>query len=269
MKNARKSSADIRSIRRQISRQCCGGWSRGRNHNLNGKQPDRKDRRRSLIPGTAQRSEAKEEKREKDYRYRHRADGRGLRDGIRKKTSHTVSIRGSHAGSSSAAALSHQLGVRVADDKDLHAADIVFVATPLAALDDVAAALKRYAGIIVSAMVPGAGAYELKRDDGTSTAEQLARLTPKGRVVTAFTFISSALIRDPASGEKPTVFTGADDKAARSTVIALANEIGFEGVDAGHLDASRNIENLGLLLGQLAYGSGFGNRVSLRAFVAS
>ena len=154
-----------------------------------------------------------------------------------KRTSHTVSIRGSHAGSSSAAALSHQLGVRVADDKDLLAADVVFVATP-------PAALKGYAGIIVSAMVPGAGGYELKRDDGTSAAEQLARLIPKGRVVTAFTSISSALIRDPASGEKPTVFTCADDKAARSTVIALANEIGFEGVDAGHLDASRNIENL-------------------------
>src|SRR5260370_14699841 len=30
MKNARKSSVDIRSIRHQISRQCCGGWSRGR-----------------------------------------------------------------------------------------------------------------------------------------------------------------------------------------------------------------------------------------------
>jgi predicted dinucleotide-binding enzyme len=76
------------------------------------------------------------------------------------------------------------------------------------------------------------------------------------------------LIRDPASGEKPTVFTGADDEDARATVIALAEEIGFEGVDAGHLDASRNIENLGLLVGQLAYGSGLENRVSLRAFVA-
>ena len=109
-----------------------------------------------------------------------------------KRTSHAVSIRGSHAGSSSAAALSRQLGVRVADDKELLAADIVFVATPPAALDGVAAALKGYAGIIVSAMVPGAGGYELKRDDGTSAAEQLARLVPKGRVVTAFTSISSA-----------------------------------------------------------------------------
>jgi hypothetical protein len=65
------------------------------------------------------------------------------------------------------------------------------------------------------------------------------------------------LIRDPASGEKPTLFTCAGDEAARSIVIALANEIGLEGVDAGHLDASRNIENLDLLVGQLAYGSGF------------
>ena len=77
------------------------------------------------------------------------------------------------------------------------------------------------------------------------------------------------MIRDPASGEKPTLFTCAGDEAARSIVIAPAKEIGFEGVDAGHLDASRNIENLGLLVGQLAYGSGFGNRVTLRAYVAS
>jgi len=97
---------------------------------------------------------------------------------------------------------------------------------------------------------------------GIGAAEQLTRLVPKGRVVTAFTSISSALIRDPASGEKPTVFTCAGDEAARSIVIALANEIGLEGVDAGHLDASRNIENLDLLVGQLAYGSGFGNRVT-------
>ena len=37
----------------------------------------------------------------------------------------------------------------------------------------------------------------------------------------------------------------------------------------GHLDASRNIEILGLLMGQLAYRSGFGDRVSLRAHVVS
>ena len=44
------------------------------------------------------------------------------------------------------------------------------------------------------------------------------------------------------------MFTCADEEAACSTVIALAKEIVFEGVDAGQLDASRNIENLGLVL---------------------
>jgi predicted dinucleotide-binding enzyme len=58
--------------------------------------------------------------------------------------------------------------------------------------------------------------------------------------------------------------TCADDEGACSTVIALVREIGFEGVYAGHLDGSRNIENLGLLVAQLAYGLGFGNRVRLR-----
>ena len=101
-----------------------------------------------------------------------------------KRTSHAVSIRGSHAGSSSAAALSRQLGVRVADDKELLAADVVFVATPPGALDDVAAALQLYPGIIVSAMVPGVGGYELKREDDTSAAEQFARLVPTGLIGT-------------------------------------------------------------------------------------
>ena len=38
---------------------------------------------------------------------------------------------------------------------------------------------------------------------------------------------------------------------------------------ARYLDGSRSIENLGLLVGQLAYGSGFGDHGSVRAYVAS
>ena len=106
-----------------------------------------------------------------------------------------------------------------------------------------AAALKGYAGIIVSAMVPGAGGYKLKRDDGTSAAEQPARLVPKGRVVTAFTSISSALIRDPASGEKPTVFTCADDEAARASETALRCAL-MERRELFDVDLSRGMSNV-------------------------
>ena len=38
---------------------------------------------------------------------------------------------------------------------------------------------------------------------------------------------------------------------------------------AGHLGASRNIENLGLLVAQLAYGSGFRKPRYVRAYLAS
>jgi len=42
-----------------------------------------------------------------------------------------------------------------------------------------------------------------------------------------------------------------NDEGGRSTVIALAKEIGFEGVDAGHLVGSRSIERLGVLVHSL------------------
>jgi 8-hydroxy-5-deazaflavin:NADPH oxidoreductase len=184
------------------------------------------------------------------------------------RTAHAVFIRGSHPKSSSAAALARELSIALATDNELLTADAVFVATPPGVLDEVAAALMGYKGIIVSTMVPGAGDYELKHDDGTSAAEQRARLVPMSWVVTAFTSISSALIRDPTSGEKPTVFLCTDDDNARTMVIALAKEIGFDGVDPGRSDASRNVENLGLLVGHLAYGAGYGDRVSLRAYIA-
>src|SRR5260370_14382680 len=47
-----------------------------------------------------------------------------------KRTSHVVWLRGWHAGSSSAGAVSRQLGVRLADHNELLAADVVCVATP-------------------------------------------------------------------------------------------------------------------------------------------
>jgi len=48
--------------------------------------------------------------------------GEAFATAFAERTSHTVSIRGSYAGSSSAATLNHQLGVRSADDKELLAA---------------------------------------------------------------------------------------------------------------------------------------------------
>ena len=183
------------------------------------------------------------------------------------RTSHAVAVRGSHAKSGSAAELVRELGITRADDKALLSADVVFVAVPPAALSEVAADLKDYTGVVVSIIVPGAGGMTLAQQ-GASAAEQLAELLPKASVVTAFTSISSVLIRTPSSSDKPTVFTCADDENARQTVIGLAEDIGFEGVDAGLLAASGGVEHLGMIVFHLAYGAGLGNRVALRAYVA-
>jgi predicted dinucleotide-binding enzyme len=95
------------------------------------------------------------------------------------RTSHAVSIRGSHADSSSAAALSRQLGVRVAGDKELLAADVVFVATPPGALDDVAAALKGYPGIIVLASTVQARPSNLRSSSRQGAAPLRSRPFPR------------------------------------------------------------------------------------------
>ena len=87
--------------------------------------------------------------------------------------------------------------------------------------------------------VPGAGAYELKRDDGNSAAEQLARLVPKACVVTAFTSMSSALIHDPASGAIP---LAGDDAPAKSVVARFVSELGFDSLDVGGLFQGRKLE---------------------------
>src|SRR5260370_1459986 len=76
-------------------------------------------------------NKTKEGKHEKDYRYRNRAHGRGLRDSIRRKNVargfDPWIACGQFVGSR------RQLDVRLADDKELLAADVVFVATPPAA----------------------------------------------------------------------------------------------------------------------------------------
>src|SRR5260370_39852681 len=78
-------------------------------------------------------NKTKEEKHEKDYRCRHRAHGRGLRDSIRKKNVARGFDPGMAYGQFAGSRPQPSGDVRLADDKELLAADVVFVATPPAA----------------------------------------------------------------------------------------------------------------------------------------
>jgi predicted dinucleotide-binding enzyme len=100
----------------------------------------------------------------------------------------------------------------------------------------------------------------------TSAAEEIAKLAPDARVVSAIPpfaeAISSGDLRYEAS-VVPTVFVCGDDDDAKAAVRELVSEIGVEPVDAGPLSAARLIEPAMMLLVSLAY-AGVPRDVGLR-----
>jgi hypothetical protein len=58
--------------------------------------------------------------------------------------------------------------------------------------------------------------------------------------------------------ERATMLVCGDDPAAKRTVLTLAEELGFEAVDAGPLARARLLEPLAVLWIALAYGEGLG-----------
>lgn len=58
--------------------------------------------------------------------------------------------------------------------------------------------------------------------------------------------------------DKAVMFVAGDDAAAKSVVLKLSNELGFETIDAGRLRSARLLEPLAMLWISLAYAQGLG-----------
>jgi 8-hydroxy-5-deazaflavin:NADPH oxidoreductase len=91
----------------------------------------------------------------------------------------------------------------------------------------------------------------------SSGAEELARMVPKTRVVSAFTTVPSEVLPRVYESHRRTarpnlVYCG-DDKVAKRLAEKLIRQAGFDPVDAGPLRIARFIEPFALLVGQLAY----------------
>jgi len=139
--------------------------------------------------------------------------------------------------------------------------DVVVLATPWpAALASIEAAGNLQGKIVVDCT------NALKEDlsglsigDGTSGAEQVAQRAKGAHVVKAFNTISSLTMADPLFGrERADLFLCGDDADAKRTVAQLAQELGFELVDAGPLRAARYLEYLAMLWVHLAYKQNWG-----------
>jgi len=133
-------------------------------------------------------------------------------------------------------------------------ADVVLVALPWAAVDEVLPTLDVGHAVVLDATNP--------RDalgGGGSGAEHVAELLRSSRVVKAFNTTGSANMEDPSyPATRPMMALAGDDTEAKATAKTLADELGFDPVDAGPLTAARDLEHLAELWIRLAYQLGNG-----------
>ncbi len=99
----------------------------------------------------------------------------------------------------------------------------------------------------------------------TSAAEEIAKSVPGATLVKAFnTVLAQVLGQGPtlADGSQVTVFVAGDDAAAKATVKALAESLGFAAADAGGLKNARYLEPVAGLNIYFAYGAGRGTAIA-------
>jgi 8-hydroxy-5-deazaflavin:NADPH oxidoreductase len=148
----------------------------------------------------------------------------------------------------------------VAMDKAAEAAEVLVLAVPWPAVQAALAALGSLDGkVLVDATNPLTAKLELALGFDDSAGETVARLAPGARVVKAFnTTGAENMATARAFAVKPMMPVAGDDAAAKAVVRKLAEELGFEAVDAGPLAMSRQLEPLAMLWIKLAYAQGFG-----------
>jgi predicted dinucleotide-binding enzyme len=146
-------------------------------------------------------------------------------------------------------------------------ADVVFLAVPFAAIDDVIeVAGSQLAGkTLVDVTNALAADMSLAIGFTTSGAETLQKKAPKARVVKAFNTVFAQHMDSGRLGDVPlTALVAGDDADAKKIVLDLAGEIGFDAVDAGPLVNARLLEPLGVLNIQLGYGLKMGTQVGFK-----
>jgi len=177
---------------------------------------------------------------------------------------HRVSIgsRDAATGAAHANELGAERGGSYADA--VEGADVVFLCVPWSSVDATLQQLGDLAGTtLVDITNPYvSGSLQLHAD--TSNAEIIQAKTPQAHVVKGWNTIFSAVAADPPfDGVAPAVFLAGDDANAKRTVATLARDMGYDPVDCGPLQSSRDLERLLSLLGTIGANLEWG-RWSLR-----
>ena len=118
--------------------------------------------------------------------------------------------------------------------------DVIVLAVPWTSMDQTLEALGDLSGkIVIDATNPVAPPFAGLDVAGTDSGGEIVQRKLAGaRVVKAFNqtgWENMAEATSFPSGPKPVMFVAGDDADAKATVLALAGDLGFEGVDAGAL----------------------------------
>jgi predicted dinucleotide-binding enzyme len=171
-------------------------------------------------------------------------------------------------GGVTAQATAAELGVTAGTNADAASSDVVALAVPFAAIAEALGSAGPLDGAVlwscVNALKPDLSGLAVGFDN--SAAEEVARLAPRARVVSAIPPFAEALENGNLlydHGLTPTVFVCSDDQDAKSAVSSLVSDLGAEPVDAGPLAAARLVEPAMMLLVGIAY-AGVPRDVGLR-----
>jgi predicted dinucleotide-binding enzyme len=148
-----------------------------------------------------------------------------------------------------------QQGFTIAAPKDAAArAEAIVLAVPWGAVRATLEGLGALAGkIMIDATNPLTSDMSLALGHTDSAGETVARLAPGARVVKAFnTTGANNMVDSRYANGKLVMLVAGDDAEAKAGVITLANDLGFEAVDAGPLAMSRYLEPMAMVWIKLA-----------------
>ena len=146
-------------------------------------------------------------------------------------------------------------------------AAVVVLATPWPATRDAVLAAGKLAGKIVidccNPLEPDLSGLSIGQT--TSAGEQVAQWAAGARVVKAFNTTGAGNMANTHYGDKEvTMCVAGDDAAAKSVVMKLAQDLGFEAVDAGPLKVARLLEPFAALWVCLAVKQGLGPNIAFK-----
>jgi 8-hydroxy-5-deazaflavin:NADPH oxidoreductase len=181
---------------------------------------------------------------------------------------HSVTLLGHEAGKADALAGELSGDVRAGTVGDALAGDVVVLAIPYGAIDDV---IGRYRDqlsgktvVDITNPVDFSSFTPLSLQDGSAAAE-IARKAPGANVVKAFnTTFAGTLVTGAVGGQPLDVFVASDDEGAKAAVRDLVESGGLRAVDVGPLARAHELEALGYLHMALQQGLGTGFASSIK-----